>query len=84
MSAPTPLLDAGTEVLFIGFTGKGRCGVIVGLAAAIAEDDPTQTKQLIGYAVKTRWEVRAVPFEAICAPFGDGCDGLDIPEPTDG
>lgn len=73
MSAPSNLLEDGTEVLFIGQTGKGRHGIVVGLAVLDANE-------IIGYAVQTKWEVRPVPFEAICAPFGDGFDGVDMPE----
>lgn len=71
------LLQAGTEVLFIGQTGKGRYGLVVGLA--VLGDDP-KAGEVVGYAVQTKWEVRPVAFDAICAPFGDGYDGIDLPD----
>jgi len=82
------LLAEGTEVLFFGQTGKARHGIVVGLAAVGRADgdrdcDPTDdpAAQLVGYAVKTKWEVRPVLFSEVVAPFGDGTDGLDIPAP---
>ena len=71
------LLQAGTEVLFFGFTGKARHGVVVGVAAVDGDRD-----KLVGYAVQTKWEVRPVPFEAVVAPFGDGFDGCDLDDLT--
>lgn len=77
MSAPSNLLEEGTEVLFFGQTGKARHGKVVGLA--VLGDDP-KSVEIVGYAVQTKWEVRPVAFEAICAPFGDGYEGVDMPD----